>query len=62
MNVHFSSATDDWATPQDFFDLLDREFNFELDVCASPTNAKCEKFFTVDDDGLAQKWGGRFVT
>ena len=58
MNVHFSSATDDWATPQDFFDALNLEFQFDLDVCASITNAKCEKFFTIEDDGLAQKWVG----
>ena len=58
MNVHFSSATDDWATPQDFFDALNLEFQFDLDVCASVTNAKCERFFTIDDDGLAQQWVG----
>jgi phage N-6-adenine-methyltransferase len=58
MNVHFSSATDDWATPQDFFDDLNREFNFDLDVCASSTNAKCARYFTAQDDGLTQKWGG----
>ena len=39
--VMFSSKTDMWATPQGFFDELDREFHFELDVCAAPENAKC---------------------
>jgi len=58
MNVHFSSATDLWATPQDFFDKYDDKFNFTLDVCASPENAKCELFFTKEDDGLAQEWKG----
>ena len=53
-----SSATDLWATPQDFFDKLDAEFNFELDVCALPENAKCEKYFTPEQDGLAQQWTG----
>ncbi len=38
--VHFSSATDDWATPQAFFDKLNDEFAFTLDVCASLSNAK----------------------
>ena len=55
----FSSATDDWATPPEVFAALDAEFRFQLDVCASARNAKCERFFTVADDGLAQQWTGR---
>lgn len=55
----FSSKTDLWATPQDFFDALDAEFHFTLDVCALPENAKCEKFYTPDMDGLSQPWKGR---
>lgn len=58
-NVMFSSKTDVWATPQRFFDELDREFNFELDVCATPENAKCRRFYTKEQDGLAQPWMGR---
>lgn len=38
----FTSQTDLWATPQDFFDRLNEEFVFELDVCAITENAKCE--------------------
>lgn len=56
--VHFSSETDDWATPRDLFALLDEEFGFGLDVCASAKNAKCESYFTRNDDGLAQRWQG----
>lgn len=56
--VHFSSATDLWETPQKFFDDLNREFNFETDVCALPENAKCEKYFTPEQDGLEQEWTG----
>lgn len=54
----FSSATDLWATPQDFFDKLNDEFHFTLDACALPENAKCENFYTPADNGLSQKWGG----
>lgn len=54
----FTSTTDLWETPQDFFDVLHSEFNFETDVCALPENAKCETFFSPDDDGLSQNWGG----
>ena len=57
MSVHFSSATDLWATPQDFFDKLHAEFGFTLDVCANAENAKCPDYFTVEQDGLAQDWG-----
>jgi phage N-6-adenine-methyltransferase len=56
--VHFSSKTCMWATPQDFFDKLNAEFGFELDVCALPENAKCERYFTPDIDGLRQLWRG----
>lgn len=54
----FTSKTDDWATPKALFDELDKTFHFTLDVCASKENAKCAKFFTKDDDGLKQNWGG----
>jgi site-specific DNA-methyltransferase (adenine-specific) len=56
--LHFSSATDDWATPQYYFDLLHREFCFTLDVCASDQNAKCPAYFTKETNGLAQDWKG----
>ena len=58
MEVHYSSATNEWATPQYVFDKLNDEFNFTLDPCATKENAKTEKFFTIDDDGLAQVWRG----
>lgn len=58
MAFHFSSKTDLWATPQDFFDKCNEKYNFELDVCASPENAKCPRYFTKDDDGLQQEWSG----
>ena len=57
----FSSATDEWATPQGFFDKLNEEFHFTLDPCALPHNAKCKKFFTPNEDGLRQDWGGEIV-
>jgi phage N-6-adenine-methyltransferase len=56
--VHFSSATDLWATPQDLFDKLNAEFHFVTDVCASPENAKCANYYDKERDGLAQHWTG----
>lgn len=59
-DVHFSSASENWATPQDFFDRVAEEFGpFDLDACASPMNAKCARYFSIADDGLAQEWRGR---
>lgn len=53
----FSSVTPEWSTPLQLFAELDKEFGFMLDVCATKENAKCEKYFTKEDDGLAQYWG-----
>jgi phage N-6-adenine-methyltransferase len=54
----FTSNTDQWATPYDFFYRLNKEFGFTLDVCADDTNHKCEKYFTKEVDGLKQEWTG----
>ena len=54
----FTSNTDMWSTPLDFFNKLNEEFNFETDVCAIESNAKCKKFFTPEIDGLKQEWTG----
>jgi phage N-6-adenine-methyltransferase len=54
----FTSKSVEWATPQDLFDELDAEHGFTLDVCATPDNAKCARYFTRADDALAQPWEG----
>ena len=54
----FSSKTDLWETPQDFFNSLNEEFHFNLDVCALPENAKCAAYYTPDMDGLSNPWYG----
>jgi phage N-6-adenine-methyltransferase len=57
--VMFSSATPEWETPQALFDrLATRHGGFTLDVCATPENAKCSRYFTPADDGLLQSWQG----
>ena len=58
MSVHFSSATDLWETPQSFFDKYNAIYFFTTDVCALPSNAKCNTFFTPEQDGLKQNWNG----
>lgn len=54
----FSSETDLWATPQHLFDKLDAVFRFDTDVCALAENAKCKRFYSPEQDGLAQDWIG----
>lgn len=51
----------EWETPDELFKELDRKYHFNLDACARPENAKCAKFFTAQDDGLAQDWKGHTV-
>lgn len=57
-DVMFSSKTDLWETPQEFFDKLNDEFHFTLDAAATKDNAKCSNYFTPEQDGLSQKWTG----
>ena len=53
-----STQTSEWETPQWLFNELDSEFGFTLDPCATAANAKCKRFFTAEDDGLAWDWDG----
>jgi phage N-6-adenine-methyltransferase len=57
----FTSATDEWSTPQDLFDALDAEFGFTLDPCSTDGNAKCDHHFTLQDFGHWQDWSGETV-
>lgn len=57
-SVMYSSASDNWATPQDLFNSLNDVFKFDLDAAASKDNAKCQKYFTIANNGLAQSWHG----
>ena len=58
MSIHFQSNTYEWETPQDLFDELDGEFGFDIDVCATEENAKCDKYYSPIQDGLSQIWEG----
>ncbi len=57
----FSSKSDEWATPNDFFEELNKEFDFDLDPCCTEENKKCDNHFTIEDDGLSKNWGGKRV-
>ena len=58
IDVMYMSESTEWATPQSFFDELDKEFHFDLDPCADKTNHKCDVYFTKEVNGLEQNWGG----
>ncbi len=58
IKIIFSHKNTVWATPQDFFDELDKKFNFTTDVCATSENTKCAIFFSPETDGLQQEWTG----
>lgn len=60
-DVLFSSKSDEWNTPDWLFEQLDSEFHFTLDPCSDIDNHKCSRFFTAEDDGLKQEWGGERV-
>ena len=56
MKVHYSSKTNEWYTPQPLYDKLNAKYKFNLDPCATSENAKCDKYFTKEDNGLIQQW------
>lgn len=58
----FSRQSDEWFTPDEIFEKLDAEFHFTLDPCATAENHKCEKWFSKEEDGLSQDWGGRLFS
>lgn len=54
----FAAKSTEYETPQDLFDRLDAEFHFTCDVASSDSNAKCQHHYTVEHDGLRQRWEG----
>ena len=57
-NLMFSSKDQTWETPIDFFNKVNEEFNFDIDVCATEATAKCDMYYTPEIDGLKQEWKG----
>jgi len=52
----YSSRSEEWSTPQEFFDALDAEFHFTLDAAATEANAKCEVWLDKEVDALSVPW------
>ena len=57
----FTSNTNEWTTPRSFYEELNKEFNFTLDPCATDSNHKCNKYYTIKENGLLQDWSGETV-
>lgn len=59
LDAVWSSKSDEWSTPKELFDELNKEFGFTLDPCSTDDNHLCDKYYTIQDNGLDQDWGGR---
>jgi phage N-6-adenine-methyltransferase len=53
----FESVRQDWTTPPELFEEINRQFHFTVDVAASADNTKCRRFFSEQDDAMTQAWG-----
>lgn len=56
-----TAKRDDWGTPKKLFEQLNNEFRFTLDAASNDTNYKCEKHYTIKEDGLKQDWSNESV-
>lgn len=56
-----SSKSNERATPQSLFNMLNEKFNFTLDPCSTHENAKCLKHYTIEEDGLSKSWANEVV-
>lgn len=52
----FKSKSVEYSTPIEIVEPLKKEFNLQLDVCATNHNNKCKKYFTKEQDGLKLDW------
>jgi len=52
------TAFTEWETPQDFYDAIDAEFHFNIDVCCLPSNKKCDQYYYPMMNALNQTWKG----
>ena len=59
--ILFSSNKEDWETPQELFNELNKEFNFTVDVSSSDDNHKCNKYYTEKENGLIQNWDNEII-
>jgi DNA adenine methylase len=51
-----TGGSDNWGTPPELFEILDREFGFTIDLAAEAHNAKCDRYYSAEDNALAHDW------
>lgn len=56
MSVHFTSKSQTWNTPPDFFEKLNKVWKFEVDTACLEESALCSEYFTPETDGLGSSW------
>lgn len=56
-----TSESDEFGTPDELFNKQHYKYSFTVDVAASNKNAKLDKFYTKETDGLKQSWRGERV-
>lgn len=59
--VRGATDRDELGTDPAFFTKLNARFHFTIDVAASEHNAKCERYFDKEANGLAQPWASERV-
>ena len=60
-NGLFTSKSDEWTTPLELFEKLNRRFLFDLDAAADNWNHLLDEWYTKEDSGLEHSWEGRRV-
>lgn len=55
-DVIFSSKSDEWYTPDKFYNELDEKYQFVFDLACSKENCKTADGFTIEENSLDQKW------
>lgn len=53
-----TSKSIEYSTPLAIIDPLIKEFDLQLDVCASASNHKLPNYFTIQDNALTKSWHG----
>lgn len=58
-DTKFKSNKQDWETPIELFEIINRRYNIDFDLAANKSNTKCSEFFSKEDDALTKSWRGR---
>lgn len=54
----FTNNSNEWCTPRQLYDELNKQYHFDIDLASSDENHLCDHYFTKKNDALANEWGG----